>query len=106
MVATTLRRGCASCTPSAAPIAQPRVPVLLPKKSEPAPNGRCRRTCASDEADSSTTRASGGSRADRKSTRLNSSHVESSYAVFCLKKKKKEHGHWDGPGEQLVPTRM
>src|SRR6266403_3958056 len=26
---------------------------------------------------------------DRKSTRLNSSHVESSYAVFCLKKKKK-----------------
>src|SRR5215469_18330932 len=27
-------------------------------------------------------------RRDRKSTRLNSSHVESSYAVFCLKKKK------------------
>src|SRR6266496_1740586 len=26
--------------------------------------------------------------ADRKSTRLNSSHVENSYAVFCLKKKK------------------
>src|SRR5690606_39417594 len=26
---------------------------------------------------------------DRKSTRLNSSHVKSSYAVFCLKKKKK-----------------
>src|SRR5438874_10105653 len=29
-------------------------------------------------------------RADRKSTRLNSSHVEISYAVFCLKKKKKK----------------
>src|SRR5690349_23970926 len=29
--------------------------------------------------------------ADRKSTRLNSSHVEISYAVFCLKKKKKKH---------------
>src|SRR5690349_22752365 len=28
---------------------------------------------------------------DRKSTRLNSSHVEISYAVFCLKKKKKKH---------------
>src|SRR5690349_22041776 len=28
---------------------------------------------------------------DRKSTRLNSSHVEISYAVFCLKKKKVEH---------------
>src|SRR5690349_23700520 len=27
---------------------------------------------------------------DRKSTRLNSSHVEISYAVFCLKKKKKK----------------
>src|SRR5690554_7290573 len=28
-------------------------------------------------------------RLDRKSTRLNSSHVRISYAVFCLKKKKK-----------------
>src|SRR5690606_40783638 len=26
---------------------------------------------------------------DRKSTRLNSSHVKNSYAVFCLKKKKR-----------------
>src|SRR5438874_9189285 len=26
---------------------------------------------------------------DRKSTRLNSSHVENSYAVFCLKKRKR-----------------
>src|SRR2546430_3948644 len=29
--------------------------------------------------------------ADRKSTRLNSSHSQISYAVFCLKKKKKPH---------------
>src|SRR5579871_6921738 len=29
-------------------------------------------------------------RGDRKSIRLNSSHVEISYAVFCLKKKKKK----------------
>src|SRR3712207_8912112 len=29
-------------------------------------------------------------RADRKSTRLNSSHANISYAVFCLKKKKKK----------------
>src|SRR5437667_8593070 len=28
-------------------------------------------------------------RSDRKSTRLNSSHITISYAVFCLKKKKK-----------------
>src|SRR5204863_10168463 len=32
-------------------------------------------------------RLRGGARIDRKSTRLNSSHVEISYAVFCLKKK-------------------
>src|SRR5437868_11974321 len=31
-----------------------------------------------------------GSKPDRKSTRLNSSHVSISYAVFCLKKKKKK----------------
>src|SRR5690349_22580368 len=30
---------------------------------------------------------------DRKSTRLNSSHVEISYAVFCLKKKKKKQNN-------------
>src|SRR2546427_8569952 len=30
------------------------------------------------------------SSADRKSTRLNSSHSQISYAVFCLKKKKKK----------------
>src|SRR2546427_7725287 len=29
---------------------------------------------------------------DRKSTRLNSSHSQISYAVFCLKKKKKQPG--------------
>src|SRR5690606_40990666 len=30
---------------------------------------------------------------DRKSTRLNSSHVKTSYAVFCLKKRKARHTH-------------
>src|SRR3712207_8667786 len=33
---------------------------------------------------------------DRKSTRLNSSHANISYAVFCLKKK--------NPSERLIPT--
>src|SRR5438445_9907144 len=33
-----------------------------------------------------------GQRVDRKSTRLNSSHANISYAVFCLKKKKIEGG--------------
>src|SRR5688572_32097767 len=39
---------------------------------------RCRRTDQRDES---------VSRPDRKSTRLNSSHSQISYAVFCLKKK-------------------
>src|SRR6266446_6607385 len=33
---------------------------------------------------------------DRKSTRLNSSHLVISYAVFCLKKKNNEGPHFDG----------
>src|SRR3989440_2134378 len=32
---------------------------------------------------------------DRKSTRLNSSHDQISYAVFCLKKKKNRKKHWE-----------
>src|SRR2546427_6710574 len=36
------------------------------------------------------TQPGGGSR-DRKSTRLNSSHSQISYAVFCLKKKNESH---------------
>src|SRR5215813_14499597 len=35
-------------------------------------------------------------RQDRKSTRLNSSHVRISYAVFCLKKKTKRSFHTPG----------
>src|SRR5256885_5338447 len=37
------------------------------------------------------TRRVEGDRRDRKSTRLNSSHLVISYAVFCLKKKKNDH---------------
>src|SRR2546430_15536433 len=37
---------------------------------------------------------------DRKSTRLNSSHSQISYAVFCLKKKKRS----DVPGHQRVTS--
>src|SRR5690349_24761245 len=55
------------------------------------PISRKPRLCAS-----SSSRGADGSHnhchlSDRKSTRLNSSHVEISYAVFCLKKKKKKH---------------
>src|SRR5437660_698488 len=38
---------------------------------------------------------------DRKSTRLNSSHVAISYAVFCLKKKKKEEAHLKEPAGSI-----
>src|SRR5690606_41006846 len=46
----------------------------------------------SDTAATTPTAASVASagRRDRKSTRLNSSHVKISYAVFCLKKKRKK----------------
>src|SRR5256885_7934865 len=36
---------------------------------------------------------------DRKSTRLNSSHLVISYAVFCLKKKKKYRTHPRSPSD-------
>src|SRR5690349_22601688 len=44
-------------------------------------------------------------RGDRKSTRLNSSHVEISYAVFCLKKKKGTRRR-QGCGEALARERV
>src|SRR5438874_6332633 len=40
------------------------------------------------------TKPFGNTDLDRKSTRLNSSHVEISYAVFCLKKKVASQGAW------------
>src|SRR5439155_19554833 len=50
-------------------------------------------------------------RGDRKSTRLNSSHVAISYAVFCLKKKKKKSKSAETPidytdGTALWPTAL
>src|SRR5256885_6043571 len=42
-------------------------------------------------------------RGDRKSTRLNSSHLVISYAVFCLKKKKKNSRHADHSPIQARP---
>src|SRR5690554_7377911 len=65
-----------------------------PEKHNPA----ARRVASSDNPEQSSARRQPTSAApgtahpphsDRKSTRLNSSHVRISYAVFCLKKKKK-----------------
>src|SRR5438874_8020997 len=46
---------------------------------------------ADDAGNITTTWDVAGVIGDRKSTRLNSSHVEISYAVFCLKKKTVSH---------------
>src|SRR3989454_4222832 len=46
------------------------------------------------------------SAADRKSTRLNSSHLVISYAVFCLKKKKKRKKTEPGPITRKRPCRL
>src|SRR2546430_11878626 len=45
--------------------------------------------------------AGSSTRRDRKSTRLNSSHSQISYAVFCLKKKKYTHSSHN---QALAPT--
>src|SRR2546430_3880284 len=45
---------------------------------------------------------------DRKSTRLNSSHSQISYAVFCLKKKKKEKSYstWMNNVDSTISCRV
>src|SRR2546430_8729973 len=45
---------------------------------------------------------------DRKSTRLNSSHSQISYAVFCLKKKKidNRHDRYGSPVRPPVPSAL
>src|SRR2546426_5944949 len=64
---------------------------LAPREARPAPRrgppGHDPRLMGGGRTDAG---AAGGRRdKDRKSTRLNSSHLVISYAVFCLKKKKK-----------------
>src|SRR5690349_24196864 len=65
------------------PLARPRARL---RRAGRAPAGRAR----SPDRGTARKQPTRGSRlqVDRKSTRLNSSHVEISYAVFCLKKKK------------------
>src|SRR5947209_12292784 len=67
--------------------------ILLRESGFPA-RRRCRRTRARERTTQAEkmggARPASGATLDRKSTRLNSSHANISYAVFCLKKKK-EH---------------
>src|SRR2546426_6249539 len=53
------------------------------------------RTLSADLVDRGIRRTGACGRRDRKSTRLNSSHLVISYAVFCLKKKKNAHTDTD-----------
>src|SRR5580765_2210303 len=55
-----------------------------------------------DPREADDARAQGGSLRDRKSTRLNSSHPSISYAVFCLKKKRKPDDVATGCGLRTV----
>src|SRR5688572_31223733 len=64
---------------------QPMLEIALLDAIEPAHDDGPRRDGATNQPEH---------RRDRKSTRLNSSHSQISYAVFCLKKKKdKYHQH-------------
>src|SRR5256885_12467094 len=56
------------------------------RRCPPEPYGRCAISRENQNRRRSQTRVS--EKKDRKSTRLNSSHLVISYAVFCLKKKK------------------
>src|SRR2546427_2409987 len=69
------------------PRAGTRVPPGREGARRPGGPRRCDRHLR-DQSGAAKRRAGRGARVDRKSTRLNSSHSQISYAVFCLKKKK------------------
>src|SRR5947208_12344028 len=75
-------------TPTTAPASLPAGPPLSPHAADASVwiTSWLARSCLNPETAPPVTDAS-----DRKSTRLNSSHQIISYAVFCLKKKKKKH---------------
>src|SRR5690606_41627779 len=60
------------------------------RRSSPNPTRHPRRPTRQPGYSTSTASRTAATCPDRKSTRLNSSHVKISYAVFCLKKKTKK----------------
>src|SRR5438034_5515410 len=66
------------------------VAAALRAARRPALRGRRARRVPHAGRDEAQPAGDGAHRPDRKSTRLNSSHTVISYAVFCLKKKKKK----------------
>src|SRR2546422_7742432 len=96
---TPMRRAGSWAFPAAAASA-PDDPLMTPGDAgrPPAPRlgapGRARAFSTAGDVPESKEEGPGALRpgpSDRKSTRLNSSHGYISYAVFCLKKKKKKH---------------
>src|SRR5438874_7044481 len=82
----------------ALPISFPRLRAHRNGSGERQPSGKVQNSSSANRKS-----LSGVSR-DRKSTRLNSSHVEISYAVFCLKKKNVPHPvNRAGRGRQRPP---
>src|SRR5256885_9939862 len=70
----------------------PYTTLFRSRRSRTVPRARCSRSNCSPLGQDSTgiqdhSHVTGGRKSDRKSTRLNSSHLVISYAVFCLKKK-------------------
>src|SRR2546422_9571485 len=65
------------------------LPICGPPARDHAGGHQCRRPSHRQHQEGSIRQPEGAPGGDRKSTRLNSSHGYISYAVFCLKKKKK-----------------
>src|SRR5436853_5036977 len=63
------------------------LPISFPSTTSTRPSCTCLASITSGS------RSATRGKIDRKSTRLNSSHLGISYAVFCLKKKKKKNQH-------------
>src|SRR5207249_7588804 len=73
-------------------------PTTSPTSSSP--SSPPRPTAPGSDSRSSTGSCRSTAARDRKSTRLNSSHVSISYAVFCLKKKKKKQKNYTPQQQQ------
>src|SRR3712207_6997722 len=69
------------------------LPIFVPEpaNAHPRPGAEC---TGGHPTSGSRGQRSAGEAQDRKSTRLNSSHANISYAVFCLKKKKTTYLHY------------
>src|SRR5215475_8510087 len=82
---------CPSCRRLVAELSSVVDALLLLAPSHDPPPGFAAATLARISPPASRRRRATRPGGDRKSTRLNSSHVKISYAVFCLKKKKKKN---------------